>query len=223
MRGQIFSNIENTTKEATVFVNQNDYTLLVNLTADQTVYAMQGSMVAFKGAIDFDYKGAGIKRMVKSIATGEGMSLMKITGTGDVYLAHAAHQVHVVELENDQITIASRYVLAFTGGVDWDIDVIKAGVMGFAAGGLFNTTLKGSGSVALITDGTPIVIPVAGDGVHADINSVIAWSTNLQVSIRSSFKMKSLIGRGSGESFQMGFAGNGYIVVQPSEGVVATA
>lgn len=217
MRGQIFNNIENTDSESSIFVNQNDYALLVNMNGD-TVYAMQGSMVAFKGEIDFDYKGAGITRMVKSFATGESMPLMKITGTGDVYLAHSAHQVHVVQLENDEITIASKYVLAFTEGIDWDIDVIKAGVMGFAAGGLFNTTLKGNGSVALTTDGSPIVIPVDGNNVYSDVNSIIAWSSNLCVSIKSSFKAKSLIGRGSGESFHMGFSGKGYIVVQPSEG-----
>lgn len=218
MRGQIFNNVENTKSENRIFVNQNDYSLLINLNGSP-VYAMQGSMVAYKGNIDFDYKGAGMSRMVKSFATGEGMPLMTISGTGDVYLAHSAHQVHIVELENDELTIASRYVLAFTEGIDWDISVIKAGLMGFAAGGLFNTTMKGQGSIALTTDGTPIVIPVNGSDVFSDVNSIIAWSSGLAVSIKSSFKAKSFIGRGSGESFQMGFSGQGYIVVQPSEGI----
>ena len=33
--------------------------------------------------------------------------------------------------------------------------------------------------------------------------------------------MKTLIGKGSGETFQMGFSGTGWVMVQPSEGVVS--
>ena len=33
--------------------------------------------------------------------------------------------------------------------------------------------------------------------------------------------MKNLIGRGSGESFTMSFSGQGWVLVQPSEGRVA--
>ena len=50
-------------------------------------------------------------------------------------------------------------------------------------------------------------------------------SSSLQPQIKSSFKMGSLIGRGSGESFQLAFHGPGFVVVQPSEGqpVVASS
>ena len=221
MRGKLFENIANSTTEHQIFVQQNDYTLLVNLSG--TVYAAQGSMIAYKGSVDFDHKGAGIGRFVKSMATGEGMSLMKISGQGDVYLASRASQVHIVELENDELTITSQNVLAFTEGIDWDINVLRAGMMGFAAGGLFNTTLKGTGHIALTSIGDPVVIPVSGSDVFADVNSIIAWSAGLGVSIKSSFKAKSLIGRGSGESFQMAFSGQGYIVVQPGEYLVNRA
>ena len=38
--------------------------------------------------------------------------------------------------------------------------------------------------------------------------------------MRTDFKMKNLIGRGSGESIQMAFSGQGWVLVQPSEGRV---
>lgn len=218
MHGDIFRNIENTSQEDKAFVLQNDYALLVNLNG--TVYAKQGSMVAYKGNIDFAYKGSGAMRFLKRVATGEDMPLMKVTGQGDVYLANQGHQVHIVDLAGDKISITSRNVLAFTDGIDWDIGVIKAGVMGFAAGGLFNVTLNGQGSVALTSIGTPIVIPVDENGVFVDVNSVLAWSSDLKVSIKSSFKGQQLIGRGSGESFQMAFQGSGFVVVQPGEGLM---
>ncbi len=219
MRSKLFENLENTSNEDKVFVNQNDYTLLVNLNG--TVYAKQGSMVAYKGSANFDHKGAGLGRFAKKVATGEGMSLMQISGQGDVFLADRASQVHVLELENEAVTITSRNVLAFTEAIDWDVNLLKAGVMGFAASGLFNTTLKGTGSIAITSVGLPVVIEVDGSDVYADVNSIIAWTSDLQVAIKSSFKAKSLIGLGSGESFQMAFSGKGHIVVQPGEYMVA--
>ena len=216
MKGAIFNNIENTSNEQQIFAQQNPYALLINLRG--TVYATQGTMVAYRGNVDFDRKGAGISRLAKSALTGEGLPLMKISGEGDVFLANNAQLVHIIELENDELTIASRNVLALTDGIDWDIGVIKGGVVGFASGGLFNTNLKGTGSIAITSMGTPIVIPVQdGAPAYSDVNSIIAWTAGLSVAIKSSFKAKSLLGMGSGESFQMAFNGQGYIIVQPGE------
>jgi len=36
--------------------------------------------------------------------------------------------------------------------------------------------------------------------------------------LKTDIKLKSLIGLGSGESFQMAFSGQGWVLVQPSEG-----
>ena len=41
-------------------------------------------------------------------------------------------------------------------------------------------------------------------------------TTNLKTDVQA----KSLIGMGSGESFQLGFSGRGWVLVQPSEGRV---
>lgn len=51
-----------------------------------------------------------------------------------------------------------------------------------------------------------------------DPQAAICWSANLQPQIKSSFKMGSLIGRGSSESFQLAVHGPDFVVVQPSEG-----
>jgi hypothetical protein len=42
--------------------------------------------------------------------------------------------------------------------------------------------------------------------------------------LKSDVQAKSLIGMSSGESFQLGFSGQGWVLVQPSEGrIVPTA
>lgn len=42
-------------------------------------------------------------------------------------------------------------------------------------------------------------------------------------SVKTDINVKNLIGKGSGESVQISFQGEGWVLVQPSEGVVAGA
>ena len=54
-------------------------------------------------------------------------------------------------------------------------------------------------------------------------SAVVAWSANLQTQLKTSFKAGALLGRGSGEALQVSFYGQGFVIVQPSEGIqVAT-
>ena len=56
-----------------------------------------------------------------------------------------------------------------------------------------------------------------------DAQAAITWSSGVSVGLKTDFKMKNLIGRGSGESVQLAFQGQGWVLVQPSEGVVEGA
>ena len=42
----------------------------------------------------------------------------------------------------------------------------------------------------------------------------------MTTTVKANVKMKDLIGKGSGEQFQMAFGGQGWVLVQPSEGVI---
>ena len=87
------------------------------------------------------------------------------------------------------------------------------------AGGLFNTILQGSGWAAVTAHGTPVVLQTDAP-TYADAQAAIAWSANLQTSIHRTVKVGALIGRGSGEAVQISFAGQGFVIVQASEGPV---
>jgi uncharacterized protein (AIM24 family) len=64
----------------------------------------------------------------------------------------------------------------------------------------------------------PIVVDCAQAGeTCVDPDALVAWSTSLQMKGKRSFKASSLIGRGSGEAYQIAFSGQGFVVVQPSE------
>jgi uncharacterized protein (AIM24 family) len=214
----------NETQATDAFTLQNSKLLKVHL--DQvTVQAKLGSMVAYQGEVTFEHAGSGgMSRMLKKAVSGEGTALMKVTGTGEVFLADTAQDIHLIYLENDQITCNGPNVLAFDAGIEWDIQRTQGGSSAIMAGGLFNMALSGTGWVAVISDGPPVLLNVATAPTFADAQAAITWSSGVTSTIKADLKMKNLIGRGSGESIQVAFSGQGWVLVQPSEGrVVAQA
>ncbi|MFZ0370812.1 MAG: AIM24 family protein [Halobacillus sp.] len=192
--------------------------LEVNLT-DQ-VWAKAGSMISYNGQIKFEREGFlehGVGRFVKKAMSGEGSSLMKATGRGSLYLADQGKKITILELDNEEITVNGNDLLAFEPGVDWDIQLMKK-VAGMMSGGLFNVKLKGRGKVAITSHYEPLTIMVrTGQPVITDPNATVAWSGHLQPEFRTDISFKTLIGRGSGESIQMEFNGDGFVIVQPFE------
>ena len=205
------------TKSEQPFALQNSKLLKVHL--DQvTIQAKAGSMVAYQGEVSFEHAGAGgMSRMLKKAVSGEGTTLMKMSGSGEVFLAHQAEDIHLIYLENDYITVNGSNLLAFDSGIDWDIKRVE-GASGVLGGGLFNTALNGTGWVAIISDGPPVLLNTADAPTFADPQAAIAWSGGVTTNLKTDMQAKSLIGMGSGESFQLGFSGQGWVLVQPSEG-----
>jgi uncharacterized protein (AIM24 family) len=202
------------------FSLQNSKLLKVELN-QVMIQAKLGSMVAYQGEVTFEHAGSGgMSRMLKKAVTGEGQSLMKISGSGEVFLADTAQDIHLIYLEDDSITVNGPNLLAFDSGIDWDIQRVQ-GASGMMGGGLFNTELKGTGWVAILSDGPPVLLNVASAATFADAQAAITWSSGVTTSLKTDFKAKNLIGRGSGESIQMAFQGQGWVLVQPSEGQVA--
>jgi uncharacterized protein (AIM24 family) len=82
--------------------------------------------------------------------------------------------------------------------------------------------LQGTGYVAIISDGPPVMLTVDGESTFADPQAAITWSSGLTSSVKADVTMKTLIGRGSGETVQISFAGKGWVLIQPSEGKVTS-
>lgn len=214
MRSSVFGNLDGQPLPGG-FVLENRKMLRVQLPHE--VLAKQGSMVAFQGQMDFDYEGSGgLGKLFKKAVTGEGASLMRVRGEGLLYLADNADDIHLFYLENEGLTVNGRNLLAFQPQLTWDIQRVQGA--GVAAGGLFNTTVTGTGWVAVTTHGTPVLLDVARMPTFADGQSAVCWSTGLQVGVNRTMKVGALIGRGSGEAMQLAFRGQGFVLVQASEG-----
>ena len=88
-------------------------------------------------------------------------------------------------------------------------------------GGLYNVALRGTGYVAVTTKGDPVALDVAGSPTFCDAQAVVLWTAGASMDIRvDTGGLKSLVRGGTGETFQMAFGGNGYVLVQPSESVI---
>jgi len=202
------------------FQLQHSKCLKVELSGE-TIQAKLGTMVAYQGDVDFEHAGSGgLARMAKKAMTGEGATLMKISGSGEVFLADLAQDIQLLKLEKEAITVNGANLLAFDADIDWDIKKVE-GVSGMLGGGMYNTHLEGTGYVALLSDGTPVLLNVDGEKTFADPQAAITWSDGLKTGVKANVSMKNLIGRGSGETFTMSFEGKGWVLIQPSEGRVA--
>jgi len=208
------------TEGGEAFRLQNSKLLKVEL-AGEEVQTKLGSMVAYQGDVRFEHAGSGgLSRMIKKAVTNEGTELMKIAGSGEVFLADAAQDIQLLRLDNERITANGPHVLAFESGIDWDIKRVE-GASGALAGGLYNMELSGTGNVALVSDGPPVLIEIDGDDTFADPQAAITWSEGVTSTVKTDVNMKTFIGKGSGETIQLSFSGHGWLLIQPSEGRVA--
>ncbi|MDX2064739.1 MAG: AIM24 family protein [Fimbriimonadaceae bacterium] len=190
------------------------------------IWSKLGAMIAYRGNIKFDREGmleGGFMKSLMKAVSGEMSPLVKIEGDGVVYLADAAKEITILRLNGESLNVSGNDLLAFEDTVTYDITMHRR-VAGMMAGGLFSARLTGNGMVAIVTHGRPLTLRVTpGDPVLTDPNATVAWSANLAPEIRTDVSMKSFFGRGGGESFQMLFQGDGFVVVQPFEEVPVVA
>jgi uncharacterized protein (AIM24 family) len=193
---------------------------MLEIHVDGQMWTKLGSTVAYRGALKFQREGAlehGVKKFIKRSLTGEVNTLTKVTGKGILYVADEAKHITLIRLHNESIYVNGNDLLAFEPSIEWDIKVIKR-VGSMLASGLFTVKLTGSGTVALTSHGEPMTLVCsATDPVSTDPNATIAWSESLFPEPKIDINLKTLLGRGSGETIQMQFIGEGFVIVQPYE------
>ncbi|MCB1100325.1 MAG: AIM24 family protein [Verrucomicrobiae bacterium] len=196
---------------------------LLEVNLNGTVWTKMGSMVAYRGNVKFTREGVleqGIGNLLKKAVSGEGTRLTKAEGQGKVYLADSGKKVIIIGLENEAIVVNGNDVLAFETSIKNTIKMMRK-ITAMMAGGLFNVRLEGTGLIAITSHYDPMTLRVTPNNpVITDPNATIAWSGNLEPAFKKDVSLKTFVGRGSGESIQMEFKGEGFVVVQPYEEVV---
>ncbi|PFG33896.1 AIM24 family protein [Sanguibacter antarcticus] len=215
MRSELFNQVHNAVNTGERYTLQSSKMLKVALGPD--VLAAKGVMVAYTGTVTFHHEGAGsVAKLMKRVVTSEDQPLMRVAGQGEVYFARAASTIFTLLLEGEGISVGGGSILAFDASLTWDVHRTRgAGIMG---GGLFNTVVGGHGTVALTSDGPPLILDCSQQPVFVDTDAAVCWSASITPTLVNSMNVRSMLRGGSGEAVQYSFYGPGFVVVQPSEG-----
>jgi uncharacterized protein (AIM24 family) len=195
----------------------------------QRLFSQRGAMIAYKGDVRFtpNMQGGqgGVMSMIGRRVANEATPLMTVEGQGTVMFGHGGHHVEVIELDGDTLCVEADRLLAFDGTLEQGTLFLGSdgGVMGMVRGqvtgqGLFTTTLKGKGAVAVMAHGGIIQLPVTPDRpVHVDPQAYVAHHGDVRNKLSTALGWRDMVGRGSGEAFQLELSGSGAVFVQASE------
>lgn len=198
---------------------QNKQMLRVALEGHDDVLARKGTMVAYQGLLEFDAEVQNSGQQRSRAHTGEGLDLMRCHGQGTVYLANLAQHIHVVDVDQDGLTVDSSYVLAMDSSLHHDVIAVDS-QYGISGSGKYQLNISGHGKVALMTSGMPLMLQVTPDKyVNCDADAIVAWSTSLRVQMQAQTHSSGVFRRrgNTGEGWELSFMGQGYALVQPSE------
>lgn len=194
----------------------------------QRLFSQRGAMLAYRGEVSFtpNIQGGqgGVGSMIGRRIIGEA-TLMTVEGTGTVMFGHGGHHVQVVDLTGETLYVEADRLLAFDGALQQGTMFMgsQGGVMGMVRGqvtgqGLFTTTLKGVGSAAVMAHGGVIELPITPQRpVHVDPQAYVAHRGDVRNKLSTALGWRDMVGRGSGEAFQLELSGQGTVYVQASE------
>ncbi|MEU9792411.1 AIM24 family protein [Streptomyces sparsogenes] len=195
----------------------------------QTLFSQRGAMLAYRGEVRFTPSITGGQRgvmgMIGRRVAGEATPLMTVEGSGTVMFGHGGHHVEVIHLSGETLYVEADRLLAFDGSLRQGTMFMgsQGGVMGIVRGqvtgqGLFTTTLEGHGSAAVMADGGVIQLPITpGRPVHVDPQAYVAHRGDVRNKLSAALGWREMVGRGSGEAFQLELSGSGTVYVQASE------
>ncbi|MEU5219003.1 AIM24 family protein [Streptomyces sp. NPDC020807] len=217
MQSPLFNHAEQQSQER--YVIQNPQLLRVALNGQDDILARKGAMVAYQGLVDFDGEYQTPSQRRARARTGEGLDLMRCSGQGTVYFANLAQHIHVVEVEQEGLTVDSAYVLALDSSLHTEVIAVDS-QYGISGSGKYQLNISGRGKVALMTSGQPLMMHVTPDKyVNVDADAIVAWSTGLRVQMQAQTTNSSVMRRrgSTGEGWELSFLGTGFALVQPSE------
>jgi uncharacterized protein (AIM24 family) len=191
------------------------------------VLARRGAMLGYSGAVSFrpvHGQGRGVGGAVGAAMSGESNPMMATEGQGDVLYGYRGMHVTLLELDGSSpLVCEADRLLAHDAALQTSVQFLgsggaRAAVTGAMTGqGLFTTNVHGRGAVALLSHGGAFPLQVRGKGVAVDPQAYVGHVGQLSVDLAAKVGFRDVVGRGSGEAFQLRITGNGTVYVQPSE------
>ncbi|WP_329174553.1 MULTISPECIES: AIM24 family protein [unclassified Streptomyces] len=211
------------------FTRINSKLVEARIVPGQRMFSQRGAMLAYRGAVSFTPSivggQGGVMSMIGRRVANEATPLMTVEGDGLVMFGHGGHHIHTVDLAGETLYVEADRLLAFDGSLAQGTMFMgsQGGVMGVIRGqvtgqGLFTTTLQGKGSVAVMAHGGVFELPITpGRPVHVDPQAYVAHRGDVRNKLATAVGWREMVGRGSGEAFQLELSGQGMVYVQASE------
>ncbi len=204
-----------------LFELESERILDINLNGE--VWTKTGAMVAYTGQVKFFREKLlerGLGDLLKSAVGEEGVRLAKATGNGSEFCADTGKKITILQLQNEAVFVNGNDLLALEPTLQYDVQMTME-IATIAAGGLFNIRIEGTRLIAVTSHYDPLTLLVPSDTpATTDPNATVMWSGGLTPKFKTDMHLKTFIGRGSGESVQMAFQGDRFVVVQPYEEVL---
>jgi uncharacterized protein (AIM24 family) len=184
-------------------------------------------MLGYSGQVTFrpvHGQGRGMGGMVGAAMSGESNPMMATEGTGQVLYGYKGLHVTVLELDGGApLVCEADRLLAHDATLQTSVQFLgsgglKSAISGAMTGqGLFTTNVHGRGAVALLSHGGAFPLQLAGQQVGVDPQAYVGHVGQLSVDLAAKVGFRDVVGRGSGEAFQLRISGSGTVYVQASE------
>jgi uncharacterized protein (AIM24 family) len=193
------------------------------------VLARRGAMLAYTGDVGFSpvHTGpGGIGGLAGRAVAGEHVAMMVAQGSGTVYYGFAGLYVTIIELDGmAPLSVEADRLVAHDASLQSTVVFLGEGgglrgmVRGAVSGqGLFTTQLHGVGSVAVMSHGGTIALPVrSGEPTTVDPQAYVGHVGSVEAKVSLNASWRDAVGRGSGEAVQLKMSGSGTVYVQASE------
>jgi uncharacterized protein (TIGR00266 family) len=121
-----------------------------------TLFVQSGSFICSHGDITVDTKFGG----AKTFFSGEGLFLLKVHGTGDLFISSYGAMTERQLADGQQMKVDTGHMVAFDEGVKYEVK---------AVGGLKSTLLSGEGLVANFTGPGKVIMQTRSLSAFADL------------------------------------------------------
>ncbi|WP_219418553.1 AIM24 family protein [Pseudonocardia nigra] len=211
------------------FTQVNPKVVSAPVAPGREVLARRGAMLAYTGDVGFApvHAGAGgVGGMAGRMLRGEQVAMMVAQGNGTVHYGYRGHYVTIIELDGSgPLSVEADRLVAHDAALQSTVVFlgqqggIRGAVRGAVSGqGMFTTQLHGFGSVAVLSHGGTIALPVQpGRPTTVDPQAYVAHVGQVDADISVNASWRDAVGRGSGEAIQLKLTGTGTVYVQASE------
>jgi uncharacterized protein (AIM24 family) len=205
----------------------NSKVVRAHVSPQTPVLARRGAMLGYSGQVSFRPvagQGRGVTGFVGAALSGESNAMMATEGSGEVLYGYKGLHTTVLELDGAApLVCEADRLLAHDAQLQTSVQFIGSGgvrqaVSGAMTGqGLFTTNVSGRGAVALLSHGGAFPLQVSGGTVGVDPQAYVGHVGHLQIDLAAKVGLRDVVGRGSGEAFQLRISGSGTVYVQASE------